>query len=281
VEWPQIGIARWNGTTWSSLGSGLSGSVEVPPTVTALVASGNELYVGGTFPTAGGIRVNNIARWDGRSWSALGSGIAKEQFYVNISAMALSGDDLFVAGSFDHAGGVPATNFAKWDGTRWSQIGSEILGLNAVSALAVHGTDIYAYASVSYNGNGAVPGIMKWDGVQWTTVGSGTDGTVMALTFVGDQLYVGGSFTFAGGKVSANLARYFLDGVPTMEVSGSRATTFFRGMPAGGYKIDRTTDFIKWENLATRYATATGGLDFTDEAAPETKSFYRAVPVEP
>ena len=65
-----------------------------------------------------------------------------------------------------------------------------------------------------------------------------------------------------------------------MEVVGPRATAFFRGMPAGGDHVDRTTDFITWETLATRYAGETGGIDFTDEAAPETKAFYRALPVE-
>lgn len=66
-----------------------------------------------------------------------------------------------------------------------------------------------------------------------------------------------------------------------MEINGSRATAFFRGMPAGGYHVDRTTDFNTWETLATRYAGESGGIDFTDEAAPETKAFYRALPMEP
>src|SRR5262245_57358272 len=31
-----------------------------------------------------------------------------------------SGPALYVAGLFDHAGGVPAKNLARWDGTQWS-----------------------------------------------------------------------------------------------------------------------------------------------------------------
>ena len=40
----------------------------------AVDASGN-LYAGGDFTTAGGVSANRIAKWDGSSWSALGSGM--------------------------------------------------------------------------------------------------------------------------------------------------------------------------------------------------------------
>jgi hypothetical protein len=45
-------IARWNGTTWSSLGSGIDGD---HPYARALAISGGNVYVGGFFTNAGGI----------------------------------------------------------------------------------------------------------------------------------------------------------------------------------------------------------------------------------
>lgn len=39
------------------------------------VDSGGNIYVGGTFTTAGGVSANRIAKWDGSAWSALGSGM--------------------------------------------------------------------------------------------------------------------------------------------------------------------------------------------------------------
>ncbi len=35
---------------------------------------GPELYAGGNFTSAGGVTANRIAKWNGKSWSALGSG---------------------------------------------------------------------------------------------------------------------------------------------------------------------------------------------------------------
>ena len=42
--------------------------------VYALAVSGTNLYAGGSFSTAGGVPANFIAKWDGSTWSALGSG---------------------------------------------------------------------------------------------------------------------------------------------------------------------------------------------------------------
>jgi hypothetical protein len=69
-------------------------------TVYALAVSGTDLYAGGDFTTAGGVPVNRIAKWDGSTWSASGSG-------VNGTVYALAADGaghLFVGGSFYLAG---------------------------------------------------------------------------------------------------------------------------------------------------------------------------------
>ena len=42
--------------------------------VNALAVSGTNLYAGGCFTTAGGVPANNIAKWNGSAWSALGRG---------------------------------------------------------------------------------------------------------------------------------------------------------------------------------------------------------------
>jgi len=45
--------------------------------------------------------VNNLARWDGTNWSALGSGTDNI-----VSALAFSGNRIYAGGGFKHAGNV-------------------------------------------------------------------------------------------------------------------------------------------------------------------------------
>jgi trimeric autotransporter adhesin len=117
-------IAKWNGSSWSALGSGMGGVDYGNGTIVyALAVSGSDLYVGGQFTTAGGSAATNIAKWDGSSWSALGSGVNGYAVY----ALAVSGSDLYAGGSFS-MGGVSVNPVAKWDGSSWSALGSGMGG---------------------------------------------------------------------------------------------------------------------------------------------------------
>jgi hypothetical protein len=129
-------IAEWNGSSWSALGSGMSGG-EYETSVSALAVSGSTLYAGGSFTTAGGIAATNIAQWNGSSWSALGSGMDS-----SVLALVVSGGTLFAGGYFTTAGGSAANDIAQWNGSSWSPLGS---GMNSsVLALAVSGSTLYA-----------------------------------------------------------------------------------------------------------------------------------------
>ena len=68
---------------------------------------------GADFTTAGGSAANNIAKWNGSSWSALGSGMDGDCVY----ALAVSGSDLYAGGYFTTAGGTAANYIAKWNGS--------------------------------------------------------------------------------------------------------------------------------------------------------------------
>ena len=51
-------VARWDGTEWHPLGSGVDNAVD-----TLVLGPDSMLYVGGRFSTAGGAPSNCIARW--------------------------------------------------------------------------------------------------------------------------------------------------------------------------------------------------------------------------
>src|SRR5438093_13500914 len=86
--------------------------------VYALAVSDSDVYAGGFFTTAGGIAATNIAKWDGSSWSALGSGMGGA-----VSALGVSGGELSVVGGVMSAGGVSSTAGRRRAGCGGSALG--------------------------------------------------------------------------------------------------------------------------------------------------------------
>lgn len=207
-------IAKWDGSAWSTLGSGFNNSVNV------LLVNGSTLYAGGLFTTAtntGGapVSVNHIAAWDGSDWSALGGGITGAST-TYVQALAALGGDLYAGGAFDSAGGNPASCIAKWNGSAWSAVGQGVD--DVVNALAVSGSDIYVagrFINATDSGGATVTvnRITKWTGSSWTTLGEGLNNSANTLTFFGGDLHVGGNFLVAtntggGSVIVGNIARW-------------------------------------------------------------------------
>jgi len=205
-------IARWdrrNGA-WAALGSGLSGPATIAPRVQALALYGSDLFVGGSFITAGGQPVDNIARWSpgNNSWSAVGEGPNGTVF-----ALAVSGDDLYAGGIFDEAGGAPAANVALWeiDTKSWHPLGNGVDG--PVYGIAVDGSKIYAGGEFAVAGDTTVDRVARWDGRTWTPLATtddvaGTNKTVRGVAVSGRNVYVAGLFTRAGSLIAYGAANW-------------------------------------------------------------------------
>lgn len=213
-------IAMWDGSQWSPL-SGTMG-VGLNNRATDMVAfddgSGMALFVAGTFTMAGGISVNGVAKWDGNEWSALtgpsGTG-------VNNYANALevyddgSGPALYVGGNFTSAGGYPASNLAKWDGTDWTPIGDPTLGpiLQEIHALKVFDERLYIGGNFRFIQGVEFNRIASWNGFQFAkltgSLGTGVSNAVYALHVFdpgdGPKLLVGGIFSSGGGFSATGL----------------------------------------------------------------------------
>jgi hypothetical protein len=133
--------------------------------------------------------------WDSR-FDALGV----NGFFSSVSAIAVSGNDVYVGGQFNSVGGVAAANIAKWNGTSWSPLGN---GVDfSVLAITVIGSNVYAGGSFTNAGGLGIKYIARWNGSQWSAVGGGVDATVFALATDGTNLYAGGSFGTAGGATA-------------------------------------------------------------------------------
>jgi hypothetical protein len=215
------GIVKWDGTRWSALGSGLSDGPFGQVRVNAIAIRGTDIYVGGVFTNAGGTMVNNIARWDGNNWSALGSGVSGVGFSgPSVNALAISGTNLYAGGSFSTAGGISARSVAKWDGNNWSALGDgvgSIFSAGTVNALAIRGNDVYVGGSFGHVGAdfGGVTAnnVAKWNGTNWSALADGITGGFQAgvLTLAihpSGILYAGGQFTTAGSGNATNIAKW-------------------------------------------------------------------------
>jgi hypothetical protein len=249
--------------------------------VYALAVSGSDMYAGGDFTHAGGVAANLIAKWNGTSWSALGSGMNATGFSPSVRALAVSGTNLYAGGYFTTAGGVAANNIAKWNGSSWSALGS---GTDwDVGALAVWGSDLYVGGSFSMAGAVAANGIAKWDGSNWSALGSGIGAGyagVFALAVSGNDLYVGGAFTRAGSKASAYLARAIVN-PPLLGIEPDGFGGFlisFSGVPGSTYRLQRAPTLNgPWISSAPQIAPASGLLQFWDFFPPPGQGFYRTV----
>ncbi len=198
-------VARWDGSNWSALGAGIVGKVPIIGRVAALALNGSDFYVGGAFTNAGGITISNLAKWNGTSWSAVGTGMNG-----GVWAIASDGANVYAGGAFTTVGGVSANYIAKWNGSTWSALG---LGLNTtVTAVAIGSDGIYAGGSFTTAGGTNANRIARWDGVNWLPLGSGTtngvDGNVAAIAVSGSTVYVGGSFANAGGLPASMVAKW-------------------------------------------------------------------------
>ncbi len=166
------GIRRWNGATWSPIGTGAA-----LPVLTAITFLPNgDLVAAGSFSTIEGVAANNVARWDGSVWSPLGSGTDAQ---VN-ALLVLPTGDLVAGGSFGTAGGVVANRIARWDGTSWSPLGAGLsTSGGAVRVLGGLGNgELFAGGSFTAAMGAPASHLAHWDGASWSAFGPGPGGPV-------------------------------------------------------------------------------------------------------
>jgi hypothetical protein len=157
---PASRLAAWDGTRWAPAVDGFNGSIlSIRDDVDGQIAVGS-------FTHAPGVAAACIARYQAGQWSAYTTGVRN----ANGSDALISGavryhGDLIVAGKFDRAGDVVASNVAKWDGRQWSSLGT---GLPAqADGILSSGNMLFAFGNFH---SGQTLGAKSWNGSSWVTV---------------------------------------------------------------------------------------------------------------
>ncbi|MBP6335166.1 MAG: T9SS type A sorting domain-containing protein, partial [Bacteroidia bacterium] len=231
---PANHIAKWNGTIWESVGTGIStGAQDYIATLT--VFNGN-LYAGGDFTTAGGVAVKNVAKWNGSAWSTVGAGLGDGPISFppeRVYSLFVHNNELYAGGDFIGAANNSYEQYriAKFNGTDWENLGAK--GISdadakwAVRCMASYNNNLHVggYFTAVDNGVSFNPGtvignnVSMWDGTVFSTLGTAgpnagviyasatsANPPVLAEIVYDNTLYVGGAFTSAGGIAANGIA---------------------------------------------------------------------------
>ncbi|MBK8068475.1 MAG: hypothetical protein IPK27_12865 [Rhodanobacteraceae bacterium] len=199
-------VARWDGNIWSTLAS--LTSVGDTPRAMALAVVGDDLYLVGSFYSAGATAAPNIARYRNGIWSALADGLDRQA-----NSLAVAGNLVYVGGSFSYAGDVAAPRAAVFNGVGWSPLGTDVPpGIDgSVNALLLDGDRLIVAGAFSASGGLPANNISVWNGAFWdpNQFGPGVGdelASVYELANYAGQLCAGGRFETAGGRPARNVA---------------------------------------------------------------------------
>ena len=215
----------WNPLAQTRDPYGVNGIVYATTTDTA----GN-IYVGGSFSSAGGITANNIAvyKTDNKWYALIDSRTKLNGTNNTVRALIWSADNLWVGGQFTaiSEGVITANNIAKYDtaNDQWIPI-IDTNNINGVSGpvyalqLDTSGNVYAGGAFVSAGGTVGVNNVALYDVINniWSALddgsGAGVDNVVYAFAYNGlntpnPYLFLGGAFTNAGTTSVGYVARW-------------------------------------------------------------------------
>jgi hypothetical protein len=294
---PANRIARWNGTTWSALGNGLSTTF-----ASQIVEAGGDLFVTGGFITAGCNRSPNLARWRENAWTGSvstdwhnganwGSGtVPASNAGVTISASnaTISSADVTVS-SLVVSGG---RNLAIAGGRTLTVTGNLYISNAAITGpgtLIVNGNvqqdgDIFGVASVTINGSLTLLG-GRIDGgpVRLTSCNagalSGGSGTAIIQSSLTRCVNSTGTFLFPVGTGA-------LFGYGPVELSGIVGSGDFTVQPVSGAYPGVVTGMSAnrlqrwWNTSATGITQANLQFGYLDSEIIGVESRYRVYRIE-
>jgi len=204
-------FARWNGVAWDSVPGG---KISYGGVLKDIIVYNNEMYICGTFDSVGNLPAKGIAKWDGTTWSVIGSN------YNFTAGSSFLTKMMFYAGEFYYGGGNPGTGIMRWNDTTWRDVGGSVqMGtLNqypVVKEMCVHNGKLYCVGNFEKIGGVDALGLASWDGNLWCGYDTHFDFSApnefvgaWNIAFFRDTMYVGGGFQYMDTMQVNYIARW-------------------------------------------------------------------------
>lgn len=208
-------VAIFDGTKWNGLGSQPASA----PSGMAELENG-DLVVAGQFST-GGTQLPRVLRWDGSSWSEVGTGTAS--WYGVGSVVPLKGDEfaIVVHGLDSFSGTVYC-----WSNSSWKPIG----GASTVNykLTPMSGGRLLAYGDFSSINGVQARSLATWNGTVWSAMGTAASSlAVTAAAIVSDHEIVAFGGVAANNWSGIGLARR-VDSLTPIVAASPKQTTVIR-----------------------------------------------------
>ncbi len=164
-------------------------------TIHGLIEYKGDLYAGGDFTDMDGVKCNNIARWDGTSWHACGTGLTGPSG-ANVYSLGVYNNKLYVGGSFEYAGGISSYNLAMWDSVNWQGIGigtstSGNLVTGYVNELGTFNNKLFISGHFNEVNGIHTSHLSYTDGVNWFPTNFDNLGTVTCIKEFNSKIFIG------------------------------------------------------------------------------------------
>ena len=182
-------VAYWDGAIWHSIDSGLIPGSSVPR---AIEAYNGDIYFGVDHLFGSNTAYGSLVKWDGSNLSQVGDGLN-----YSVRSLYNNGSTLMIGGRFSVNPSTTRNSLAEWDGTDYSIISNSILRVYDINKIG----DDYVFGGTFFTSGSDY--ITKWDGeTTWIPFDGGLDGSVHTVAVSGVEMYVGGSFKYAGPNSS-------------------------------------------------------------------------------
>ncbi|NLG18231.1 MAG: hypothetical protein GX556_12935 [Fibrobacter sp.] len=190
-------VAKWDGSSWGKIGTSSNYLYLGDHVLTLAFDTAGNLFAGGSFNYMGGVYVSNVAKWNGSSWSAMGSATYPG---VNGKVNSITADasgKVFVCGEFSNSGLIRTDYISQWEGTSWNAIGKGLTGGYMHALVHDDFGNLYAGGSFTFQGDSSNHILAKWDGSKWNDIANwepflapSLNGEVAALAYSSGNIFV-------------------------------------------------------------------------------------------